>query len=112
MGTASTNSFQIKISKNNTVGTVHLSEWFGFHTHKQFTEAYSQLLQETILQSIAVDLSKINHMDSSALGMLLLLRERAVQAGKSLFLIGPSKYADQVFQLTDFHALFEIRPAQ
>jgi anti-anti-sigma factor len=112
MDSATTHNFQINVSKNNNVGTLHLGEWFGFRSHKQFTEAYSQLLQETILQSITIDLSKINHMDSSALGMLLLLRERANEAGKSLLLVEPSEYADQVFNLTDFNSIFEIKPSK
>jgi anti-anti-sigma factor len=112
MNTASSNNFQINITKNNNIATLHLSAWFGFHAHKQFKEAYTRLLNETILKSIAVDMSKIEHLDSSALGMLLLLRERTIAAGKSLQLVGPSEYTDKVFQLTNFESLFEIQTLQ
>ncbi len=109
MYTASSESFQINITRNNNIGTLHLSSWFGFHAHKQFKEAYSQLLNENILKFIEVDLSKIEHLDSSALGMLLLLRERAIAVGKTVQLVGLSNYTGRVFQLTNFETIFEIR---
>jgi anti-anti-sigma factor len=112
MNTASPKSFQIHVSEKNNIATLHLGAWFGFQSHKQFTSAYSQLLNETILKSIAVDLSKIEHLDTSALGMLLLLRQRAMAAGKSVLLVGPSDYTDSVFKLTDFDSLFEISRLQ
>jgi anti-anti-sigma factor len=112
MNAAIPKNFQIHVSEKNDTATLHLGSWFGFHSHKQFTEAYSQLLSGTILKSIEVDLSKIEHLDTSALGMLLLLRQRAITAGKTVQLVGPSNYTDKVFQLTDFDSLFEIRRLQ
>ena len=70
--------------------TLQLGERFDFTVHRDFHDA---CLGGRAARSYVIDLGEVNRMDSSALGMLLLLREHAgadraeiriVNAGSSL----------------------------
>ncbi|HET7592949.1 MAG TPA: STAS domain-containing protein [Rhodanobacteraceae bacterium] len=54
--------------------TLHISDRFDFSVHRGFHEA---CLARPRARSYLVDLEGVTSMDSSALGMLLLLREHA-----------------------------------
>lgn len=58
-----------------------------------------------------VDLSAADYMDSSALGMLLLLREHAKDNGGKVLIERPSEKIDNVLKLSDFGQLFTINKA-
>ena len=47
-------------------------------------------------------------MDSSALGMLLLLREHAKCRGGSVFIERPSEQVDSILKVANFEQLFTI----
>ncbi len=55
--------------------TLHLGDHFDFSVHRAFHDAC--LGPGKPARSYIVDLADVTHMDSSALGMLLLLREHA-----------------------------------
>jgi anti-anti-sigma factor len=54
--------------------TLHVSDRFDFSVHRSFHDA---CLAQPRARSYVVDLEGVTSMDSSALGMLLLLREHA-----------------------------------
>lgn len=54
--------------------TLHISERFDFSVHRDFHQA---CLAKPRAHSYVVDLEGVTSLDSSALGMLLLLREHA-----------------------------------
>lgn len=109
LNTTDTNEFQLKIMKKSNVATIHLGGRFGFLSHHQFTSAYLNLLSDSIVNTLAVDLSNVKHLDSAALGMLLILRERIELSGKSLLLLRPSPIVASAFAITHFHRLFTIQ---
>jgi len=54
-------------------------------------------------------MSKLDYLDSSALGMLMLLNERAKAVSKSIALVCPSDVVKQVLEVANFNRLFTIR---
>ena len=65
------------ICNNDTDGdciTLHVNDRFDFSVHRSFHEA---CLARPRARSYVIDLEGVTSMDSSALGMLLLLREHA-----------------------------------
>jgi len=54
-------------------------------------------------------LDSLPYLDSSALGMLLLLKERAGAAGKDLALVQCKDTVRQVLEIACFTKLFTIR---
>lgn len=80
---------------------------FDYKVSKDFRDAYSHIPGR---EGIAyhVDLKDVDFMDSSALGMLLLLREHAKCRGGAVVLEQPSETIDKILRVANFEQLFDI----
>ena len=81
---------------------------FDFHSHRDFRTAYENALEETGVRAIVINFKDVDYLDSSALGMLLLLREKAETAGKSVALVGLQGMVKQVLEIANFGKLFAV----
>lgn len=81
---------------------------FDFHSHRDFRAAYEPSLGNTEVSEIVVDFNQVDYLDSSALGMLLLLREKAEAAGKKVKLANLTGSVKQVIEIANFGKLFAI----
>src|SRR5688572_830521 len=61
----------------NDTAVIRLTGRFDFSGHREFKHCYEAALEEPSVRRIDVDLRAVEYLDSSALGMLLLLREQA-----------------------------------
>ncbi len=100
---------QISRSDEANLLRLALSGRFDFHSHKAFRTAYEQALDSEHTTRIEVDFSGVDYLDSSALGMLLLLREKADTCGKSVVLTGLQGTVKEVIQVANFGKLFTIQ---
>lgn len=91
----------------NGRGTLSLDGRFDFVAHREFREAYERLLASP-LQHLDIDLKGVTQLDSSALGMLLLVRERAEQVKCQLALVNCPPPVRRVFEIANFHKLFAV----
>lgn len=99
----------INVSTSGSVATIHMNGRFDFNAHRSFKEACDPLLQQKEISSIEINLSGVEYMDSSALGMLLLLRERAETGDKAVALVRPNTTLMQILNIANFKKLFPIR---
>lgn len=90
--------------------TLALHGRFDFHTHRDFRTACEQPLEDQNLREIVIDLGGVEYLDSSALGMLLLLRERAESVGKSVTLAKMQGTVKQVLDVANFDKIFSMKP--
>ena len=90
-------------------GTILLIGQFDFNVHKDFRAASQELLENAEVSNIDVNFEQVPYLDSSALGMLLLLKERAGAAGKELALINCKDTVRHVLEIACFTKLFTIR---
>lgn len=88
-------------------GVVKLEGRFTFEAHQEFKGATTPLLAQN-LGAIHIDLSGVSYMDSSSLGMLLLLREKAEAKGMKVVLLRPSPSVLAIIKVVQFGKLFEI----
>lgn len=79
---------------------------FDIASYDAFNQAYKRYLGS--VSYFKIDLACTHYMDSSALGMLLLLKETAGDEVK-IELINPSEEVAQVLQVAQFNQLFTIR---
>ena len=63
------------------------------------------------VREIEVEMSRVDYLDSSALGMLMLLNERAKGVSKSVSLLNTSGVVSQVLEVANFSRIFNIRNA-
>lgn len=88
--------------------TLLLEGRFDFRAHPQFREAARQALEAGGLREIDIDLARVSYLDSAALGMLLMLRERAGLPDGSLRLCHASESVQRVLDIARFERLFGI----
>lgn len=87
---------------------LRLSGRFEFSAHREFREAVDRILKTEGIDSLVVDLMDVEYVDSSALGMLLMLRERANSAKLGLTLANPRGTVRQALDIAHFEKLFHI----
>ena len=84
---------------------IHVSGRFDFALHREFRDAYRH---HDSAKSIVVNMSKADYMDSSALGMLLLLKEYAGEKNVTVELSAPSPAIKKILTIANFDKLFKI----
>lgn len=88
--------------------TLRLSGRFDFSGHKSFRDAYERIIDDVAVKAITVDLGSVEYLDSSALGMLLVLKDKASGAHKPVALKGANGSVRQVLEVANFHKLFPL----
>lgn len=99
---------QASISKDAGKAVIKLSGRFDFNTHREFRNAYEPLIGDAETRAVVVDFSAVDYLDSSALGMLLMLRDKLGGAGKEVALTGVRGNVKQVLDIANFGKLFPI----
>ncbi len=85
--------------------------FFDSSIYQSFKRATTTLMENPEVQSIAVDLSMTEYLDSSAIGILALLAENAKYAKKPARLICiPGRVLD-ILNIAHMSSLFEIELA-
>ncbi len=94
-------------SKSSTDGaelTICIDGRFDFAVQKDFRHSY----EATKANNIVIDMSKTEYMDSSALGMLLMLREYAGGSAAKIELKNCSKDIRTILSVANFQSLFKV----
>ncbi|VAW91258.1 Anti-sigma F factor antagonist (spoIIAA-2); Anti-sigma B factor antagonist RsbV [hydrothermal vent metagenome] len=97
----------ITVSKSddgNTV-TVKLPNEFDFRAHKEFRDTHKNPGTKA---KYILDFSLTEHMDSSALGMLLLMREELGNDNAKVRLINCRDNIKSLLEMASFHQLFDV----
>ncbi len=96
------------VSTQQTQARIQLSGRFDFNAHREFREAVDKALGSQGTTEVAVDLGNVAYLDSSALGMLLMLRDKMGGANKDVALTGVRGNVKQVLDIANFGKLFQI----
>lgn len=84
--------------------TLQLGDHFDFSVHRDFHEAC--LGSSRVARSYVVDLGEVTTMDSSALGMLLLLREHAGADRAEIRIVNAGNELRNTLRVAGFDKLF------
>jgi anti-anti-sigma factor len=96
------------VSTSDGRSVIRLGGRFDFNAHREFRDAVDQVLKSEGPHEIQVDFAAVDYLDSSALGMLLMLRDKARSAGKSVSLANCRGAVKQVIEIANFGKLFAI----
>ncbi|MBF0428456.1 MAG: STAS domain-containing protein [Magnetococcales bacterium] len=94
------------VSKEGDQVTIRLPEVFGFSVRSDFKKATTGHSTST---SFFLDFRDVTRMDSSALGMLLLLRETSGGFYADITIANVRPDIRKLLQLANFHTLFKIQ---
>lgn len=101
-----------EVSGNGDVLVIRVTGTFDFNIHREFQRAYRNVSPPP--KAFLVDLSATDHLDSAALGMLLLLRDFCVEAGHEscqpkLELMNANAHVSHILSVSNFDRIFNIR---
>jgi len=99
---------EIKVNITDKVARMAMGGRFDFSAHRNFRETTEDLLSNADVGQLELDLSDVSYVDSSALGMLLMLRDKARHAQREVRLSHCSAQVRQVLDIANFGKLFRI----
>lgn len=102
-------AMQINTSVSGQTARIVLGGRFDFTSQQQLRANYDRPLRDKKVRLLEVDLGGVEFMDSTAMGMLLLLKERAAEAGKQLALTNCQGTPLTVFRMAHFDRIFDMR---
>jgi len=99
-------SISVSSTDDGSAIRITITDRFDYDVHKDFRSAYKNT---PITSEFIIDLSRASYIDSSALGMLLLLREHLGDSARSKITInGCTAEIKKILEISNFHNLFTI----
>lgn len=98
---------QTRRSDDGKTLIIRIEGRFDFSTHQSFRDAYEH--GDPAIRSFVVDLSQTTYLDSSALGMLLLLRDYAGGDNARISIENCNSDVRRILSISNFEQLFAIR---
>lgn len=95
------------VSDDGNELTIGVEGRFDFSSHQEFRNSYEELARPP--ERYRVDMSEATYLDSSALGMLLLLRDFAGGDAADIAIINCNPEVKKILTISNFHQLFDIR---
>ncbi|KDE39116.1 MAG: STAS domain-containing protein [Nitrincola lacisaponensis] len=89
--------------------TIKLPERFDFSYHKDFYNHTADILAKSSLKEVQMDFSQVEYLDSSALGMLVMLQKKCAEVNKRVVVINVSGVAAEILQIANMDKLVDIR---
>ena len=97
------------VTTDSETAVIRLTGRFDFSRHREFRNCYETALKEPTLRRIDVDLHGVEYLDSSALGMLLLLKERADARALPVTLLNCTGVVKEILDVANFGTMFALR---
>jgi len=101
-------SIKGNLEPDNNMLRIEIDGRFDFTLHKEFRDIYTNSNINSKVSKYIIDLTATNYMDSSALGMLLLLREYAGGESAQIEVIGCNSEIKEILEISNFDRLFKI----
>ena len=98
----------VNVEHTNGKARLALKGRFDFTCHRGFKQAYEEAFAGAGVAEVVVDMGEVDYLDSSALGMLLLLRDKGTAMGKPVSLANCGGTVRDVLRVANFDKLFTL----
>ena len=98
----------VSVNHENGKARLALKGRFDFTCHRGFKQAYEDAFAGVSVNALVVDMRDVDYLDSSALGMLLLLRDKGKAMGKPVSLANCVGTVRDVLRVANFDKLFTL----
>jgi anti-anti-sigma factor len=86
--------------------TINVSGRFDFGINQEFRKATDQAASS--VKTIVIDMMKVDYLDSSALGMLLVLREKVGESKSAVKIRNVKAEVMKILKIANFDKLFTV----
>jgi HptB-dependent secretion and biofilm anti anti-sigma factor len=90
------------------IASIRLPSRFDYAYHKQFVEAYTKYVEDGITKGVILDFSQVEYLDSSALGMMVLMHKRMKEKNKAVTVKSARGATDEILRMANMHKIFEF----
>ncbi|MCH1930142.1 STAS domain-containing protein [Shewanella sp. A25] len=87
---------------------ISLPERFDFYYHKKFTSDYQRAFTDVGVNQLVLDFSRVLYIDSSALGMMVLLHRKALEKKISTSIRGLHGQAEDIIKIANMERLYRV----
>jgi HptB-dependent secretion and biofilm anti anti-sigma factor len=98
-------SLSVTTLENENAIKIVMPECFNFSIHREFRQVYEN---NPRTMRYVIDLAKTLYLDSSALGMLLQLREATGELDNAIRIINARDNVNEVLQIVNFDKMMQI----
>ena len=98
----------VNVNNENGKARLALKGRFDFTCHRGFKQAYEDAFAGAGVSELVVYMGQVEYLDSSALGMLLLLRDKGKAMGKPVSLANCAGTVRDVLRVANFDKLFTL----
>ncbi|MED5465273.1 MAG: STAS domain-containing protein [Myxococcota bacterium] len=95
-----------EVSEDGATLTIRISGRFDFSSHQDFRKAYESVAEPG--GGYVIDMSEAEYLDSSALGMLLLMREHAGGDQAQITISNCRPQIKNILKVANFAKLFKV----
>jgi len=99
-------SVETNISDDGKTLTIKLSGKLDISLHKTFSDSYKDKIGS--VSKVILDMADVEHVDSSGLGMMLVLRERLGGDETKIDIVNVSPGVAKIFKITNYDKLFNL----
>jgi len=100
-------SISKSLSPDGTHLTISIQGRFDFNVYTDFRGAYEDCIQS--VKRITINMAQTEYLDSSALGMLLVLREQAGADNSDIDIVGANSEINKILNISNFDRMFDIK---
>ena len=93
----------------DSVAIIRLPNRFDFSHHKLFSQNSDDAFLRAEVKAIEIDFSQVQYLDSSALGMLVLLAKKASAQSVAVSIRGAQGTALDILMMANLNKLYAIK---
>ena len=97
---------QVSSEEGGDVLTISVSGKFDIGSYKEFSQAYKD--RPEAISKYVINMAEVEYIDSSALGMILMLRERAGGEKARIDIVNCSAGIKKILKTANFDKLFGV----
>ena len=98
---------EAKMSDDGKTLTIKISGRFDISLHKTFSDSYKDKTDSVSV--VIMDMADVEYIDSSGLGMMLVLRERIGGDAATIDIVNVSPGVEKILKTTNYDKLFNIK---
>lgn len=88
--------------------TIRLPDRFDYAYHRQFSESYLPYIGNEAVSELVLEFSKVGYLDSSALGMMVLLHKKCSSEGKKIKIKGARGTTLEILKMANMQNIVEF----
>jgi anti-anti-sigma factor len=90
------------------IETLRLPSRFDYSYHRQFGEMYTPFIENSVCKEIILDFTQVEYLDSSALGMMVLLHKKFSTHNRKVRIKSARGATEEILKMANMQKIFEF----